>query len=321
MSKKGNDANFNTRACRKFKDNQKIDLISQEEIFDILEEDTSTILQQITNFRNHVGGAKYPTYTGQMFANLSVPYFYYRFVKSHVKKSSGKKGKLKTDLSDDEIESLKTMLSDAYKRSAANQFANQPQEYGERNKLLAKTFEILDPEHKKIAKKLKLSKSETRDLLIQVYGDPVRNMRYVHKLFNDSALSDKKKLKIMKKLYGDRFEAAVGAAMTVENNNSDCLAMLYEYMMSLKLKKRAQIVRAYADAYKERKAHYFRINAEFKYKNRKLIRELKRLDIGYKKAFKNLKGDSPKKKKKEKKEKDRAEEIRSYIKKEAAQKN
>lgn len=289
MSKnRGGDPSFNNRACKKFKDNPKIDLLSQDEIFDILDEDVTTILKQLTDARNHTG--KYPTYTGQMFANLSTTLYFYYHVKEHVK-SNRKKGKLKTDLTEDELISLKDLLANIYKRSATNQYANQQQEFADRNKLLAKTFEMLDPKGYKIAKKLGLKRREIRDLLIQVYGDPAYNMRYVHKLVNGSASKDKKKLKILKKLYGDRFPMAVGAAMTVESTNSDCLAMLYDYMMSKKLKKRAPFVRAYADAYKLNGKHYHRINAYFGRKNRKLIKELKSLDIGYKKAFANLQGD------------------------------
>lgn len=305
MSKRGGDPVFNNRACKRFKDNPKIDLLSQDEIFDILDEDVTVILKQLTNARHRVG--KYPTYTVQMFANLSTALYFYYYVKEHVK-SNRKKGKLKSDLSEDEIISLKDLLANIYKRSATNQYANQQQEFADRNKLLAKTFEMLDPKGYKIAKKLGLKRRDIRDLLIQVYGDPAYNMRYVHKLINGSASGEKKKLKILKKLYGKkRFAQAVGAAMTVESTNSDCLAMLYDYMMSKKLKKRAPFVRAYAEAYKLNGKHYHRINAAFGHKNRKLIKELKCLDIGYKKAFKNLKGDpKPGKKKPRKDETDAA---------------
>lgn len=296
MSKRNGGQDFPNRACRKFKDNPKADRLAQDEIFEILEEDVAVILQQITDARNHRG--KYPTYTGQMFVNLSVPLFFWKYVKKHVKPNF-KKGKIRTDLEDDQIESLKQLIADAYKRSATNQYGH-PQEFEERNELLSKTFERLEARNRKLAKKLKgLEERQIRDLLIQVYTDPVVNFKYVHRIINDSTVSDKKKLKTLKKMYGDRFVAAVGAAMTIESNRSDCIDMLFQYVNGLKAKKRAPFIRAYAEAYKANETkNTSRINQEFKYKNRKIIKELKKIDIGYKKAFKNLKGENPKKKKK-----------------------
>lgn len=317
MSKRGGGNNFPNRAARKFSDNPKIDRLSQDEIFEILDEDIDVILQQITDHRNHKG--KYPTYTTQMFGNLSTPLWFWKYIKKNVK--SKKKGKLKTDLSEDQIESLKQLLANAYKSSATNQYG-QPLEFEERNELLSKAFERLDPKNRKLAKQLKgLNENQVRDLLIQVYTDPVLNMRYVHRIINESTSSDKKKLKILKKMYGDRFVMAVGAAMTIESNRSDCIEMLFQYVKNMKAKKRAPYVRAYAEAFKTNGTHNSaRINKEFKYKNRKIIRELKAIDIGYKKAFKNLKGESPKKKKKQSSIKDVDTELEKLRNKRNAQK-
>lgn len=287
MSKnKGGD--FQNRAAKRFKTPDKVDLMSQQEIFEIFDEDIETILDQVTAARNHSG--KYPVYVTQnAFVNLSTPLWFSLYVKDHCKVS--KKGKLKTDLTDDQIESLKSILADAYKKSATNQYSQQTQEFKDRNKILGKTFIILEPRIYKLAKKLKLSSSQTRDLTIQVYGDPVNNMRFIHKLFNHSPLPEEKKLKICKKMYGkERFIDAVGAAMTVDSNTSDFLVTLYEYMMDKKTRKRAPYVLAYARAYKKNKSCNYRLQGgEFYKKNRKLIKELKELDIGFKKAFKNLK--------------------------------
>lgn len=299
MSKRdGNGGGFNNRAARKFRDNPKIDRMSQDEIFEILEEDMTTILQQVTDHRNHKG--KYPTYTGQMFANLSVPLYFYRYIQDHVKPNY-RKGKIKTDLEADQIESLKQILADAYKRSATMQYERQNQEFTDRNKLLSKAFRILDARGWKLTKKLKgLTKVQRRDLLIQAYGDPVLNMRFVHKIINNSSASDKVKLRVLKKLYKGRFAEAVGAALTVESNRSDSIELLYNYMAKKKAKKRAPYIRAYAEAYKTNGTHNnMWVNNEFAHANRKIIRELKMIDIGYKKAFKRLKGDVKKKGKKE----------------------
>jgi hypothetical protein len=157
----------------------------------------------------------------------------------------------------------------------------------------------------KTTKKLGLSKSQRRDLCIQVYGDPVNNMKYIHKIFNHSAMSDKKKLKICREMYGKkRFIDAIGAAMTVDINNSDFLASAYDYMMGLKIRKRAPYVMAYARAYKKNKTSNYRLQGgDFYKKNRKLIKELKEIDIGFKKAFKNLKPKKDRKSDKKKSEK------------------
>ena len=291
MSKNKNNGKFSNRAARRFNDLAKIDTMEQSEIFEILAEDMKVMLDQVTAFRDHKPNSPYPQYIGNAFANLSTPLFFAEYVDEHVKvKKKGKK--IKTDLDEAEIESLRTIIADAYKKSATNFYANQLQEFTERNELLSKTFVKLCPEIYRMTKKFDgLSKSQRRDPTIQIYGDPAYNMRFIHKLINQSTLSDKKKLKLLKKLYGKkRFVKAVGAAMTVEGNNSDCLAMLFEYMVSLKKKKRAKYLKAYADAYKKAKSKYFRIDKNFYDDNRGIIKELGRLDIGYKKAFKDLKG-------------------------------
>lgn len=300
MSKKGSDG-FQNRAAMKFKQPDKVDLMSQQEIFKIFDEEIDTILDQITANREHRG--KYPTYVANAFANLSTALWFKKYVKDHCK--INKKGKLKTDLTDDQIESLRNILADAYKKSATNQYAQQTQEFDERNKMLSKTFIILYWDVYRLAKKLKVEDSFTRDLTVQVYGDPVNNMRFVHKIFNRSIMSDKKKIKLMKKMYDayppvreseiSRFHQAVGAAMTVDSNSSDMIAALYTYMMKLKKKKRAPIILGYAQAYKKNKSNNFRLTGgEFYKKNKPMIKELKELDIGFNKAFKGLKAKKSK---------------------------
>lgn len=293
MGKNRNGGDFQNKAARRFKNPEKIDLMPQEEIFDILTEDISVILDQVTKSRNHQG--KYPVYVANAFANLSTALWFYLYVKDHVKVKH-KKHKIKSDLSDDELESLRQLLSEAYKKSATNQYPQQSQEFKERNKIIGKTFIMLSPLVYHLSGKLnkgknKLTKSQRRDLTIQVYGDPVVNMKFVHKIFNHSSISDKKKLKLLKQMYAERFIDAVGAALTIDNNNSDCISMLYDYVMGKdKLKKRAPYVLAYARAFKKNKSSNFRLTSgEFYKKNKKLIKELNELDIGFKKAFKNLK--------------------------------
>lgn len=294
MSKRnGNGGDgFNNALAKLFRNPDKVDTLSQKKIFDTFNDDIGTLLGQMTAYRNHDG--KFPQYIQNAFCNLSSALWFKEYVKDHCKIT--KKGKLKSDLSEDELESLRLILADAYKKSAQNQYPQQTQEFTDRNKMLSETFILLCNDQYKLARKLGLDKSQTRDLCIQIYGDPIGNMKFIHKIFNHSIMSDKKKIKLLKKLYGDRFDSAVGAAMTVDANNSDCIAMLYDYMMSLKKKKRAPIIMAYAIAYKRNKSNNFRMagDGEFYRKNKDIIKELKDLDIGFKKAFKPLKKKSVK---------------------------
>ena len=289
MSKK-KSGQFTNRAARKFADMAKVDLMSQAEIYDILDQDMPTILGQVTAFTSHAAGAQYPAYIANGFANLATTLYFKEFVEFHV---NVKDGKLETDLTKEDIKALRMIVADAYKKSATNYYANQVQEYADRNEMLAKTFKRLSPKmYKRSAQFEGLSKTQRRDLIIQVYGDPVYNMKFVHKIVNQSTNSDKRNLKLLKKLYGDRFLTAVGAAMTVEGNNSDCLAMLFEYTAGLNKKKRKKVLREYATAYKKNRMHYFRMDAAFAEENHKLIRDLIWEDIGYKKAFDAMQASS-----------------------------
>lgn len=307
MSKNKGGSGFDNRAARRFAKIERVDLMTQQEIFEILDEDIHTILEQFTAAREHKG--KFPQYVSNAFANLSTSLWVKNYVEEHVKVKEKKSGKIKikTDLTEDELESLRTMIADAYKKSITSVYQQQTQELTDRNKLLSKAFILLYPEVYALTKKLSikvkkrllddrkrkkaLSKAQRRDLTIQVYGDPVNNIRYVRKLFDNSPLSDKKKLKLLKQMYRDRFAAAVGAALTVDNNNSDFIAMLYEHVMNSKKRKRADYVLAYAVAYKKNKSHNFRLEGgDFYKRNKKLMKELeKHWDIGFKKAFAKLK--------------------------------
>lgn len=281
----GDGGGFTNRAARKFRDVNKVDLISQEDVFEILDQDLSIILDQMTRSREHQNGAKYPQYVEIMFANLSVPLYFYEFVNEHVEiKKNGKKWK--TDLSESEVESLKQILAIAYRKSMKNFYSKQTQEFVQRNKLISKAFARLDMKHYRMLKKLGLSNSQRRDLTIQVYGDPVYNVAHIHKRFNESNMKEQKKIKLLKKLYEDRFVNMCGAAMTIDSNSSDFVGMIFDYVNNKKKKKRARYLKAYADAYKHNLSfNRLRINDEFIDKNKKVINELEYLDIGYEKAF------------------------------------
>lgn len=299
---KNNGDGFNNEAARKFRDPNRTRVMSQADVFDVLDSDIKTILEQVTNNRNHKG--KFPRYVADIFVNLSAAKFFLNYVQehTHVKKS----GKLETDLDDDEIESLRTILSDVYKKTASNYYQTQAQDFKDRSNMIAKAFVILNPKLYLLAEKLnkgipeqsKLKDFQLRDLTVQVWGDPASNMKYIRTIFDNSVASPKKKMRIVKKMYGkDRWVSAVGAAMTVNSNNSDFIGMLITYVNDMKMRKRAPFVRAYADAYKKNETANFRINDDFLDDNRKLIKELRKIDVGYRKAFrrKAISGRSTKK--------------------------
>ena len=272
---------FGNLAARRFGIIEKVDTIPQEEIFYTLKKDMEIILGQFTANRNKERGAKYPNYMANAFANLSTALFFYKFVKKNykVKIKHGKVKVIKSKLSKDDLTSIRQILADAYKKSAMGFYDKQAQEYDDRPKLMIQ-----------VEKFEGLSKSQRRDLAIQIWGEPIYNMRLVHKVVNESTLSNKKKLKLLRKVYGKkRFVAAAGAALTVESNNSECVGMLYEFINKLSKKKRARYIMAYAEAYKKNKTRYFQVDDEFFKRNKGIIKELKDIDIGYKKAFKSVK--------------------------------
>lgn len=299
MSKKTGGGEFRNRAARRFNDLQKADLMSEEEVYSILTEDIDTILGQITRHRNHEGGASYPQYINNIFANLSSARFFYEYVHAHVK---NKHGKMSTDLDKDAILSLKQILADAYRQSTAkNMYQNQALEYQDRNEMLTKAFIRMDQQNYKLTKKLHLddnAKARRRELAILVFNrNPALTVKSVARIFNHSTLNEKKKIKLLMRMYhksakpklSDRFIEMVGGALTIESNSSDFVTMLYDFVAAKKRRKRAPYVRAYAEAFKRNKTYNFRLRGDFWKHNKPIIKELIEIDIGYKKAFKPLK--------------------------------
>lgn len=322
MSNKKKKDGFNNRAARRFNDPQKVDRMSEEEVYEILSEDIKTILGQVTAHRNHDRGAKYPTYVNNIFANLSSAKFFYEYACNHTKRK--KKNRVKTDLDMDQVLSMKQILADAYRYATSNKdaYRNQMQEYSDRIEYLSMAFIRFDPVVYRLSKKLNLkSKDDRRDLCIQVYQDPIYSAKAVARLFNSSEITEKKKFKLVRTLYKvdrldnikvyssdddrerddkskNRFVALVGATFCIQKNNSDFFDMLFEYVDGLKKKKRAKYIRAYAEAYKNDKTHNKRLEGDFYEKNHDIIKELvgtkkhkytDGIDVGYKKAFKCLK--------------------------------
>lgn len=301
MSKRkgGGGGDFKNRAAKRFKDMSKVDTMSQKEIFDILSSDIVEILEQVTAHREHRGN--FPSYVGNAFANISTALWFDQFIIKHVKT---KKDWLKTNLTKSQVESLKSILADAYRKSCSSVYTNQNEEYSERNALITDAFIRLDPHNYYLSRKLDgLTKSLRRELTIQVYGDPVYSFRYIHRILNKSTVSDKKKLRYLRAVYGKRFTSMIGAAMTTEGNNSDCLAMLFDFaFVRTKKKKRGKFIQAYAEAYKRNNpSRYFRMDQNFYLENKKLIKLLigkkkhpeRAIDAGYRKAFADMREGKP----------------------------
>lgn len=306
MSRKKGGGDFQNITAKKWRNTNKIPLMSQKEIFKLLNEDIDTILQQVTCARK---GTRYngkiiqhPDYIANGFANISTAFWFLSYVQAHVRVKK-KSHCIHTDLTRDQVESLKSILADAYGKSLGGVYSSQVQDDARRNEYISKAFIRLMPNLYHLTGKLKgLSKSGRRELTIQIYGDPVFKFRYVHRKINESTVSDKKKLKFLKTAYGKRYIAMVGAAMTTEGNGSDCLAMVYDDLMSKKKKKRGPYIQAYAEAYKRNgPSRYFRMDRNFYDKNKKLIKLLisdkkhpkRAIDLGYVKAFEDMKRGKP----------------------------
>lgn len=303
MSKgKGNNGDFQNKAAKMFRQLDDVATMGQRKIFSLLDEEIDTIIEQVVKHQDRNSRGKFPMYILNGFANLSTAKWFYDYIREHIKVT--KKNKIKTDLEEPKFKAIKEILARAYKKSVTNFYANQTQDFADRNEFISKAFIMMDPVNYALTRKLnyvnfKLSKTQRRDLCIQVYGDPIHNIKFVCGIFDSSGVSDKKKMKLLQKLYQDRFIDAIGAAMTMNSTRSDFLSMCYEYVMDKlrskkkrkTLKKRAKFIRAYAHAYKYNQSSYFKLkDGKFYEENKPLIKELtKEVDVGYRKAFKSLK--------------------------------
>ena len=296
MSKNRGGGEFQNSAAKKFKNLELIPTMDQEEIFDILDDNIDIILEQTKRSLDHMG--KFPMYILNAFANLSTALWFYCYVADGCKQ---KKRKVVVNFDEDDREALKNILYRAYKKSVTNFFAQQTQEFEERNRLISDAFVLLDHETYELTKKLntpdnKISKLNRRDMTVQVYGNPVHGAKYIYRSFDESSVSSKKKLKLLKKLYGDRYYDALGALLTCNNNKSDLIGLAYDTLMRPKgkkkrrLKAQLRIMRAYAIAYKTNQTQYFKMaQAECYTKFKDIIGVLIMKDIGFKKAFKAAK--------------------------------
>lgn len=294
MSNK-NKNKFQNKAARRFAKIEKVAAMPQAEIFDLWATDLKVICDQMTAAREHrQPNSQYPQYVANGFANLSSALFFYRLTNKGGKISKNCRVDVE-ELTKSDVESIREIIAEAYRKNNQDIYQKWVQDYADRRKLLSKAFVPLYDRVYKLTKMLKgLSKSQRRDLTIQIYGDPIYSMKVVHKILNNSTASNKKKMRFLQKAYGfkkkmygkRRFVEAMGAAMTVDNLSSDSLGMMFDFIAKQKKRKRAPYILEYARAYKKNQTRYFQINAEFLDGNKGIVRELKDLDIGFKKAVK-----------------------------------
>ena len=139
-------------------------------------------------------------------------------------------------------------------------------------------------------------KKSVTNFFAQQTQEFVHGAKYIYRSFDESSVSSKKKLQLLKKLYGDRYYDALGALLTCNNNKSDLIGLAYDTLMRPKGKKKRRmkaqlrIMRAYAIAYKTNQTQYFKMaQAECYTKFKDIIGVLIMKDIGFKKAFKAAK--------------------------------
>lgn len=298
MSKNKNN-NFQNYAAKRFAQIEKIDQYAENDIFDILSKELPIILRQITSAKS---GAQYPEYAVNMFANISAAKFVYQYVQTWDKQIRKTGDSDLMDITD--VKALRDLVSEAFIRR--DKFVNQKMEEKDRNKLLLKTYAMLDPVGVKRAKKLKLSKKLTIELALRIRKPAKFTIDRVGKLFDMSTVSDKKKLKVLKKLTrtDKKFADYIGAALTISKSVTDFVGMAYDVVMPKKetkkgkmtkkiMKRRMPYLRAYATAFKKRRMYNTILTDNFYKQNKKLIKKLIDEDLGFKKAFKILKSKKP----------------------------
>lgn len=318
---KNKSGGFNNYAARKFADANKVPKMSQHKIMGILESDMAIMIDQVAKNRAGEKDAKYPQYITNGFANLSTAKLFYDYIKTNVKinKKDGSINTKKTDMTFSEVDALRVIIANAMSASLTGQFPNESPDYAERNEYLAKSFQRLDPVRYKMTKKLKLDSNMTRrKLIISVFLDPRFEAKRVMNIFDKSGIPDKKKMKLLMKLYRltedelsikeikddhlgldddpnyvpgemSRFAEAIGYIFTLESANSDFAEMCIRYVSKRKKRDRKVFLMEFAEAFKVRKTSNFLLKSgDFYDKNRKIMKKLVKMDVGYRKAFRSL---------------------------------
>lgn len=290
-----NNNNFQNPAAKKFGNIEVVDQFPEEEIYRILIDELPVILRQINSAKS---GGKYPEYAVNMFANVSSAKFVLEFVQRWDKQIRKTGDSDMMDISD--VKALRQLIAEGYIRR--DKFMNQKLDEKERNKYLLKAYALLDPVGVKIAKKLKLKKKATIEVALLVRKPAKYSVDRLGKLFDTSTVSNKKKLKVLKKLTKTKkkFADYIGSALTINRAITDFVGMAYDVVMprsetkkgrlTKKMRKRrAPYLRAYATTFKKRKQFNTILTDDFYKLNKKLIKELIEEDAGFRKAFKILK--------------------------------
>ena len=328
---KNRDNKFQNFAAKRLKDIDHVTVMSEEEIYDILRKDVKIILSQVADYqdsqasgsyherakkKNHKGFSPYPNYTKNIFANLSGTKFFYELV--YMWKCGD------YDLSKRERNAIKMLLSTAYRDTISKTKIYPVLDDEYRCEMICEAFKMLDKKRYKLARKLtkydtvkaarlkrpdgdksrdeirkekarKEAKAEAAacELVIQIFQDPKYTARVVVREFDRRAMPDKKKMKLLKKMYGDRYLEACGAILGIEGGSSDIVGDVKDSIAKMKKKERVKVLRAYGDYFKRFGKRSFLLDARFYKKHKKIIKKLIREDIGYKKAFAGMKDKKP----------------------------
>ena len=324
---KNRDNKFQNFGAKRLKDIDHFTTMWEEVIYDIRRKDIKEILKQVADYQetqesgsyherkkknSHKGFSPYPNYTKNIFANLSGVKFFYELV------YMWKEGDV--DLDKRERKAIKMLLSTAYRDTISKTKIYPVLDDEYRCEMICEAFKILDKKRYKLALKLtsyetvkssrlkrpdsdksrdelrkekavKKAKAEAAacELAIQVFQDPKYTARTVVREFDRRAMSSKKKMKLLRKLYGKRFFNACGAILGIEGGSSDIVGDVKDALAKMKKKERIQVLRAYGDYFKRFGKRSFLLDARFYKKHKKIIKKLIREDIGYKKAFAGMK--------------------------------
>lgn len=328
---KNRDNKFQNFAAKRLKDMDHVATMCEEEIYDILRKDVKVILEQISDYQetqecgsyherkkksNHKGFSPYPNYTKNIFANLSGVKFFYELV------YMWKEGDV--DLDKRERNAIKMLLSTAYRDTISKTKIYPVLDDEYRCEMICESFRILDKKHYKMALKLTSyetikasrlkrpdsdkSREEIRrekeikkaksiaaacELAIQLFQDPKYTARVVIREFDRRSMSTKKKMKLLKKMYGKRYNSACGAILGIEGGSSDTVGDVKDAIAKMKKKDRVEVLQAYGDYFKRFGKRSFLLDSRFYKKHKKIIKKLIREDIGYKKAFAGMKNKKP----------------------------
>jgi hypothetical protein len=288
MSNKKNKNNFQNPLAQKFQDPNRIETMSEEEIFKIMDKDLETLLKQLAANLNGEPGAKYPVYGANMFFNPSSARYIYEYTRQY-------QDEIESD--ENELLAIRHLIATGYKDNLQKKFHYQDDDI--RSDLLLKAFKKISKDRIEIAKKLKINSEDKETKLeaaIAIAIFSYLNMDQITKvatMIDKSDVKNKKKQKIFKKLYGKRYKMAYGALFTI-NRQNDFVTYMFKKFEKLNKKKKYQVLFEYATHYKRIKHRSFVLESEeFLKENKKLIKQLAKEDIGFKKAFMSYKKEKP----------------------------